>query len=350
MRRNDSGRRVSESGLLAALDTHTVMRSSLQRAALGSARMLLTQDIDWFDMRESWDMTLRLADLVDSGVRQEAGLAQSFLGRAYGELGISPKDPAVMIEGSLRTGSTTPLSYRRVGNDIRRNLQDGAPTDVALDQAMTRFEEMLTDDLAMGMREQSRRYFMANGETTLGYRRVVRPELSTTGTCGLCMVASDMRYSRGDLMAIHTRCRCDTLPITRDFDPRDVNRVALDELYEAAGGTDAANLLSVKVKTEVHGELGPRLIPANQPGSATYKAHLQNRVPRGIAQDMEGLAAAERVVNDIEARMAAGVGTSYDRTRLAMEREQVKKFRESLRRKEETRQAQRALSDARRAA
>ena len=342
---------VATSGLSDAMTSHARLRGSLQGRILSAVRVTVAQDIDWSNLSQSWDITSGIAELVDAGVRQEATLAQSFLSRVYDELGVSAREPSLMIDRSLRAGTTTPLTYRRLSRDVRHLLSEGVPLQIATDQVMSRFEEMLTDDLNLAMREQSRRFFMANERTTLGFRRVIRPELSETGVCGLCAVASDRWYSRDDLMPIHSRCRCDVVPITRDYDPAEMNEVDLRSLYEAAGeSTGAGDLLNVKIKIEAHGELGPRIIPAEHRESVAHKAHLRHRVPKGLVNDIEGLASAERRIHDIEAKVSSGTATSYDRARLQQEQKQAEKRRESLRKKNRALEARGRISAERRAA
>lgn len=100
---------------------------------------------------------------------------------------------------------------------------------------------------------------LASGKRkVLGWRRVIRPELSKTGTCGLCFVASFRMYSRKNLNAIHARCNCVVLPATAVFDPgRGMNEADLKRVYRAAGGsTRAGDLLNTRVSIREHGELG----------------------------------------------------------------------------------------------
>lgn len=330
-----------------SLRTHLAAREAVQGRVLRGARGALRLQEDWSDLRSSWETTSRIADLVDSGVRQEAAVTQSYMGNAYRELGVSPKEPALTLDRSIRTGTTTPLTYRRLGADMRWHLNQDIPYDVALNMVFTRLEEMVSDDLTLAMREQSRRFFMANSRTTLGYRRVIRPEMSTEGTCGLCMVASDRRYSRSDLLPIHNRCRCDVLPVTRDYDPKVLNDVDLEAIYEAAGSNRAQDLINVKIQTVEHGELGTRIIPAGNPGNAEYKGYLRNQVAPREQKFQEVLVASEKNILDIEARLASDTARSNDRAMLQQERGQAEEARSFLRQVATGRQA---IAERRRAA
>ncbi|UOR02070.1 hypothetical protein MUN77_01680 [Leucobacter allii] len=108
------------------------------------------------------------------------------------------------------------------------------------------------------------------GEKILGWRRVIRPEMSKTGVCGLCVVAATRWYTRGDLKAIHHRCECITLPVTRSADPglrwnAEDLKANLDYIYAGYdgkskyGATSGRRLKRIRVVVREHGELGPTL-------------------------------------------------------------------------------------------
>jgi len=91
--------------------------------------------------------------------------------------------------------------------------------------------------------------------------------LAKTGSCGLCIVASDRIYGRGDLMPLHGRCHCLVAPIVGDVDPgRELNGDDLSALYKGAAvagrqsSTDGRDLKKVRVQVNEHGELGPVLV------------------------------------------------------------------------------------------
>lgn len=142
---------------------------------------------------------------------------------------------------------------------------DGYTGPMALEEAFEeRLREIIEDDLTAAGNDEAQRTFQAAPKVT-GYRRIIHPELSKGGTCGLCVVAADRTYTIEDLMAIHDRCKCTVLPITTEVDPGyQLSREDLDALYEAAGSTSGKTLKEIRVKTELHGELGPRLVHAGR--------------------------------------------------------------------------------------
>ncbi len=92
------------------------------------------------------------------------------------------------------------------------------------------------------------------------YRRVIHPELSKTGTCGLCAVASTRTYHTSALMPLHSNCKCGVAPITTANDVgKDISDADLQRFYDLAGGNTAADLKSIRLQVQTNGELGPIL-------------------------------------------------------------------------------------------
>jgi hypothetical protein len=104
-----------------------------------------------------------------------------------------------------------------------------------------------------------------------GYRRVVHPELNESGqSCGLCIVASTMHYTKRDLLPIHSMCKCETVEIYKQngklYDPGDqINMEDLDVFYREAdkagiGTTHGWNLKKQRYEVVDHPEYGPTLV------------------------------------------------------------------------------------------
>ena len=115
-------------------------------------------------------------------------------------------------------------------------------------------------DTALARREAAHGQMELSTEI-IGYRRVIRPELSKSGTCGLCVAASDREYKRGDLLPLHDRCKCIVLPIIADIDPGvRLNQDDLDRLKADAGSNSAKDLKRTRYRVDEHGEIGPYLL------------------------------------------------------------------------------------------
>jgi hypothetical protein len=149
----------------------------------------------------------------------------------------------------------------------RRARIEGLDELEAYSRAQLRADLIADGDVSLGMREGARQGIEKSTVIT-GYRRVIRPELSASGTCGLCAVASDRLYSKSELLPVHGRCKFDVLPVIGErFDPgRALNDADLKALYAAAGdpnkgtsSTDGSDLKRVRVTVVAHSELGPQL-------------------------------------------------------------------------------------------
>lgn len=90
------------------------------------------------------------------------------------------------------------------------------------------------------------------------YRRVIHPELSEGGTCGLCVAAAHRRYRTANLAPIHDGCNCTVLPGTEDADPgKDLNDADLEKVYAATGTTDGWTLKQSRFAYDDQGDLKP---------------------------------------------------------------------------------------------
>lgn len=151
-----------------------------------------------------------------------------------------------------------------------------AETDVVIERyAQQKVEElverMVSQDIAGASRNIYKLALSKIPEAKVtGYRRVVHPELSKSGTsCGLCIVASTMHYTRAELMPIHSGCNCETCEIysvgEEIFDPGGmINFEDLEVFYREAGDTTSGwSLKKSKYKVVDHPEYGRTLVNAH---------------------------------------------------------------------------------------
>lgn len=208
------------------------------------------------------------ADVSDTAALLAAGLAAQFFGITMSQmLGSGVAIPNLPLP-PLRNGVSMVDVFERVAKLYRRRVANGATPAEAFEAAV-RYGVVLADtNVRLAEREASRQVlsYLAPLVGVTGYRRVVRPEASETGTCGLCLVASDQVYAYRDLMPLHTRCKCVVLPIIGEFDPgNSLNNLSLKDVYAAAGGTTAGEKLKqVRYAVNDHGELGPVLTVKGQ--------------------------------------------------------------------------------------
>jgi hypothetical protein len=196
---------------------------------------------------------------------------------------------------TLRKGVTHAGAYGRVADTYRyqQSLVDsGKQVQAAIDAAVSRAEAVVETDTQLVVRAQAQRFMLAQPAVPLeqqpgpvltadlagtepqrapeasvsrrarliGYRRIVHPELSRGGTCGMCIVASHRLYKRDDLLPIHGGCNCLPMPVYEGADPGSIiNDADLERFYAEAGGKQAAELKRTRYQVTNNGELGPVL-------------------------------------------------------------------------------------------
>lgn len=174
-----------------------------------------------------------------------------------------------LVLAPIRNGADMTKVYARPAKLFRRLKSEGVPTQEAFTRAMQLASSITDMNVTLAQREAYQQTFskLAQRAGVTGYRRVIHPELAKTGTCGLCIAASDQVYHVADLMPIHNNCNCTVAPIIGSQDPGSgLNQLglaasheqALKTLYAMAGGSTHGHDLK-RVVVNQHGEYGPVL-------------------------------------------------------------------------------------------
>ena len=95
--------------------------------------------------------------------------------------------------------------WERPAKTYRFERSMGRDHAEALDLAVQRAQTIAEDDLAHAMRISAAQHSQA-ADGVIGLRRVVHPEMSQGGSCGLCLAASDRIYKVATLLPIHANC------------------------------------------------------------------------------------------------------------------------------------------------
>lgn len=255
--------------------TYDRLRQSLVNEYLRQAKSLWESltPAEWWNDAVTVGVAARSCMAEINMIAQVRRLAVSYADDTMKSMGITPSDQSVEFVYP-RYGTTPWLVAMRPAStyrhdaaqypDIRPDEWPGADDDYfeVIDQwlrdSISRLESIAeTDSVVAGNMATLDRY---ENSKVLSYRRVVHPELSKTGTCGLCLVAADRWYSIGTLLPLHQRCRCTVAPAGSDDDPDfQLSDKDLKSLYDEAGGTDRKHLSEIRVQTITHGELGPIL-------------------------------------------------------------------------------------------
>lgn len=205
---------------------------------------------------------------VDAATKRARRLSRAFMLRQLDMLDAAPTSLPPIEDVYPRSGVPIVEVYKRPARQVEHLIREREKTDPGGPATPTaaewrQFEERLStivaDDLAATARDEAQKVIW-RAPKIIGYRRLIHPEFSKTGTCGLCVVASDRFYTRSELMPLHGNCKCTISPITatRDLGLK-LNQDDRDKIYAAAGSTYAEDLKRITVQVRENGELGPIL-------------------------------------------------------------------------------------------
>lgn len=307
--------------LTVLVDQYAAASEQLQQSAASTAQVAWLTFAAWYAPTPVTALATALADLSREVQQAAAGLASQYVATAVDviEPGTPIRFPRSLVQ-PVRKGAPLSLVHSRPAETYKRAIATGATHEEALQRAGTRAAGLTISDLTLQQRAVERRMLEQAGVT--GYRRIVRPELSKTGSCGLCIAAADRIYSTGELMPIHPpSCNCTVLPIIGENDPgRSMNDAELKALYADAGGsTKAEDLRRTRYKVREHGEFGPVLVRAEDSFRGPSKVALEDDPER--AERM--LAKVLPVLADLEQRQSNGEDVSQP---LAYQRDLIERL------------------------
>lgn len=260
----------------------------------------------WYEPAAVAAVSTQAAEVSTAAQNAVSGAMAEYIGQvvAYlrGTAGITI--PRVSVP-TIRNGVDLTTVHARTADTYRMTYAVTEDVTESIERAFARELELIEADLALAAREAQDAAMVALEVET--YRRVLRPELSQTGPCGLCVAASTQVYRVGDLLPLHGRCKCKTVPIVGALDPAEaMNSIDLKALYAAAGSTTPADLKRVRYEVNEHGELGPVLTVKGQRFTGPGDLDFDKDVERARRQ----LASLEPVLTSLERRAAAGEDVS----------------------------------------
>jgi len=254
-------------------------REQLTEQAIAIATASVRDFNGWYDSGQITEWSAKLSTVIEAILRALARNTDAYMARAVSDVAGKRIRPAGIIDvTSLRNAVTHAGAYARAADVYRyqQSLMDSfarslttaspppAPPELVspIDAAVERIRAVTDADTQLAVRAQAQQTMKAASKLGVitGWRRVIHPELSKGGTCGLCVAASDRIYHVEELMPIHDKCKCVPLPIRDSKDPGSMlNKQDLEKLYEHAGSTAAEDLKRTRYIVNEHGELGPVL-------------------------------------------------------------------------------------------
>lgn len=275
-----AAQRPSDAEVAAVVRAQAASRTQLTGHAVAVAQRSARQFSGWYDGQQVTAWAASLAALIETLQRAVAASTDAYLARVLSlMLGGRVRPLGAVNVSGLRQGVTHVGAYGRAADVYRyqQSLLDRVALELlvgespapprlvsSLDAAVERATSVADMDIQLAFRAQSAAVMTAQEQrgNVTGYRRVIHPERSKGGTCGLCIAASDRLYKASELLPLHARCECTTLPIIGANDPGSrLNAGDLSRLYSDAGSTGRADLKRTRYQIDQHGELGPVLNP-----------------------------------------------------------------------------------------
>lgn len=273
------------------------VESVKERAAQAAAVAWEALEPSWYDVIASMALASEMAQMSTAGQDIIAGAAQQFVGNVVALMrGTRVEIPRVSLPAPRREADPKLVQYRPA-EAYRRAVATGKTHEEALRAAIGRAEAVQLADLSLRERDAQQETMKALGIAR--FRRIVRPELSETGSCGLCIAASDRVYYVAELMPIHPpSCKCKTMPIVGDEDLGiSLNAVDLKQLYADAGSNKGEDLRRTRYKVAQHGEYGPTLVKQGDSFRGPDSVALEDdpaRAGRMLAKTLPVLAGLEQ--------------------------------------------------------
>jgi hypothetical protein len=314
------------------------------RRLTNQAELIALADTRNFTQWNNPTARARWADGLAKGIqavqRQAAAVTNAYLQRASTlSLGRAPAVVAIVDITALRLGIDLADVYQRVGAAFRFGtwrlegfdaraamradqevsqllapvesaLFDGVTTRrpiSATDAALDRAASLARTDVALAARAQAHQFMTKVKPSPTGWRRMIHPELSAGGTCGLCVAVADRVYQKSDLMPLHDRCHCLPVPVYEGDDHVDtITRADLQRIYSDAGGNTGALLKGVRYEINQHGELGPVL--TKRKDKFRNKRDVRNDQAVDKTATRQALALMEKTLPDLQQRAQSDPG------------------------------------------
>jgi hypothetical protein len=248
--------------LLRWVDRFSNQSEDLKRSLI-QAILAMYVGVDFYSDAEVTAAAQQAAAASNAQALRQAGLAAAYVSLVTSLVSGDNLPTPTLVLPALRNGADMTDVFSRPAKLFRRLRSQGTSPDDAFGQAMHLAAQISTMNMTLAQREAYQATFAKLEQRVgiTGYRRIVHPELAKTGSCGLCIVASDQIYHTAFLLPIHGNCNCTVLPVVGEIDPgSSLNNLTLGDFYAAAGdSTHAHDLKRVRVVVNEHGEYGPVL-------------------------------------------------------------------------------------------
>lgn len=310
-------RQLAEASLW--LDQHIAATQEIKQKAAAAAQATWLSFDAWYSAVAVAAVAREMAGLSHASQNLIVGAAQSYIANIVAILtGTTVALPTTTADlPPVRNGAPLELVHSRPDERYKKGVATGMTPAQAQALAVYRAGDLQVQDMSLVEREAQQYQMRLLGITQ--FRRVVRPELSKTGACGMCIVASDRIYNSATLMPMHDRCKCIPMPIIGALDPgNSLNGRDIGSFY-TGNSTQADELKKARYQVNEHGEYGPVL--------TSYGHHFRGRDQVALEDDPARAARELAKALPVLERMEAGEATADE---LAYQREYVAKLTDAI--------------------
>jgi hypothetical protein len=314
--------------ILAMIAATSAAQDNLATRTVGAIQRLYSELLEgngWFTQRRVDEIVRDVTEVMEDSLQAAGEITQGYLEGVLDVLDVDFDDIDITIDPAIRTGVTPEREWNRPAEQARISRLLGADEFQANEKALVRAEQQARMDLLLARQEAEKEMWGVSGDI-VAYRRILHPELSQSGPCGLCIVAASRVYHKSDLRPLHNGCWCDVMPVVKTgsgeiLDPGfDLNEDDLKALYGAEirsgrlgpqtqSGTGRQGLQRVRLKHLQHAELGPVLVDGRY--AIRKKADVVDLESKRM--DPQRIYDAQvKIIADYERRVAAGQRPQFD--------------------------------------
>lgn len=298
-----------------------VARATLEQQIQDAATAAVRGFTRWYDTAAITDWAAKLVQSLTPRYRTFARLTDAYLSRTA-TIVVGQRVPPVGAVNvtQLRAGITAEGSYARAADVFRwqQSRMDAFGRELAsglalleppalqdpIDAAVQRIAAVADMDTQLVQRDQSQAFYEAHKDVITGWRRVIHPERSKGGSCGLCVAISDRLYGPTEPLEVHDECKCTTVAVKDHRDPGSkLNTADLKALYAAAGSTGRADLKRTRYQVNEHGELGRVLTDEKDHFRTARQAKRDTSKPRDPRTPAQVRADVQRIHASLEAAL-----------------------------------------------
>lgn len=193
-----------QAAILALVRAHARGRAAVTTSVLGRVRVAWQRLGNPYDDRAVAAFTGEVGPIVAAGRARTANLTEAYLRRVLAQLGVDAPRGRVEVP-ALPRGIPLEQEWARPAEHYRYQVSQGATPQDAHVAAARRAQALAETDLSLAMRDASTQTLVAVDRIT-GWRRIIHPEQSRGGSCGLCVAAATRIYHKRELLPLHANC------------------------------------------------------------------------------------------------------------------------------------------------